>query len=80
MIEVLRETILITGFVFVMMLVIEYVNVLTSGAWLSGLAGTAGGSTRSPERSGSSRAASGTSPSSPCTRIGSSASGRSSAR
>ncbi len=38
MIGVLRETILITGFVFVMMLVIEYVNVLTSGAWLSGLA------------------------------------------
>jgi hypothetical protein len=38
MIEVLRETIVITGFVFVMMLVIEYVNVLTSGAWLSGLA------------------------------------------
>lgn len=33
MIEVLRETIVITGFVFVMMLVIEYVNVLTSGAW-----------------------------------------------
>jgi uncharacterized membrane protein len=38
MIEVLRETILITGFVFVMMLVIEYVNVVTSGSWLSGLA------------------------------------------
>lgn len=33
MIEVIRETIVITGFVFVMMLVIEYVNVLTSGAW-----------------------------------------------
>jgi len=38
MIEVLRETIVITGFVFVMMLVIEYVNVLTSGAWRSVLA------------------------------------------
>ena len=38
MIEVLRETILITGFVFVMMLVIEYVNVLTSGAWQTRLA------------------------------------------
>jgi hypothetical protein len=33
MIEVIRETIVITGFVFVMMLVIEYVNVVTSGAW-----------------------------------------------
>jgi hypothetical protein len=33
MIDVLRETVVITGFVFVMMLVIEYVNVLTSGAW-----------------------------------------------
>jgi len=38
MIEVLRETVVITGFVFVMMLVIEYVNVLTSGAWQSVLA------------------------------------------
>jgi hypothetical protein len=38
MIEVLRETILITGFVFVMMLVIEYVNVITSGAWQTRLA------------------------------------------
>ena len=38
MVEVLRETIVITGFVFVMMLVIEYVNVLTSGAWRSILA------------------------------------------
>jgi hypothetical protein len=38
MIEVLRETIVITGFVFVMMLVIEYVNVVTSGAWQSVLA------------------------------------------
>jgi hypothetical protein len=37
-IEVIRETIVITGFVFVMMLVIEYVNVLTSGAWQSVLA------------------------------------------
>ena len=38
MIEVIRETIVITGFVFVMMLVIEYVNVLTSGAWQGVLA------------------------------------------
>jgi hypothetical protein len=38
MIEVLRQTVMVTGFVFVMMLVIEYVNVLTSGAWRHGLA------------------------------------------
>jgi len=38
MIEVLRETVVITGFVFVMMLVIEYVNVITSGAWQGVLA------------------------------------------
>lgn len=38
MIDVIRETVVITGFVFVMMLVIEYVNVLTSGAWQSVLA------------------------------------------
>lgn len=38
MIEVIRQTIMVTGFVFVMMLVIEYVNVLTSGAWGAGLA------------------------------------------
>lgn len=38
MIEVLRETLLITGFVFVMMLLIEYMNVLTSGAWQTKLA------------------------------------------
>ena len=33
MIDVFRETFMITTFVFVMMLVIEYVNVLTSGEW-----------------------------------------------
>jgi hypothetical protein len=38
MIDVIRETVVITGFVFVMMLVIEYVNVLTRGAWQSVLA------------------------------------------
>jgi hypothetical protein len=38
MIEVIRQTIMVTGFVFVMMLVIEYVNVLTSGTWGHGLA------------------------------------------
>ncbi len=37
MMEVVRQTIMVTGFVFVMMLVIEYVNVLTSGAWGHGL-------------------------------------------
>ncbi len=33
MTDVLRNSVMITGFVFVMMLVIEYVNVLTSGRW-----------------------------------------------
>lgn len=32
-IKVFNHTLMITGFVFVMMLVIEYVNILTSGAW-----------------------------------------------
>ncbi|MDD3642991.1 MAG: putative manganese transporter, partial [Candidatus Krumholzibacteria bacterium] len=36
--EILRNAVMITGFVFVMMLVIEYVNVLTSGRWGTGLA------------------------------------------
>lgn len=40
MIDVLRNTMMITGFVFVMMLVIEYVNVLTSGAWQRKIAGS----------------------------------------
>lgn len=31
--DLFNQTLMITGFVFVMMLVIEYVNVLTSGAW-----------------------------------------------
>jgi len=35
MIEVLRQSFMITGFVFVMMLVIEYLNVITSGVWRS---------------------------------------------
>ena len=30
---VVRHALMITSFVFVMMLVIEYVNVLTQGAW-----------------------------------------------
>ena len=33
MIDILRNSVMITGFVFVMMLVIEYVNVVTSGNW-----------------------------------------------
>ncbi len=37
--HVFAHTLSITGFVFVMMLVIEYVNVLTSGLWQKGLAG-----------------------------------------
>jgi len=37
-IDVLKHALMITGFVFVMMLVIEYVNVLTSGVWEEGLA------------------------------------------
>jgi hypothetical protein len=35
MLDVLRHTVMITGFVFVMMLVIEYLNVLTRGVWQS---------------------------------------------
>ncbi|MBU8920534.1 MAG: arsenic efflux protein [Bacteroidales bacterium] len=38
MIDVLRNTFMITGFVFVMMLVIEFLNVLTSGSWQHRLA------------------------------------------
>lgn len=38
MLDVTRHALMITGFVFVMMLVIEYLNVLTSGAWRNRLA------------------------------------------
>lgn len=38
MLEVFNHTLMITGFVFVMMLVIEYLNVLTSGIWQRRLA------------------------------------------
>jgi hypothetical protein len=31
--NVLKQAIIITGFVFVMMMVIEYINVQTSGVW-----------------------------------------------
>jgi hypothetical protein len=37
---VLGQALSITGFVFVMMLVIEYLNVLTSGLWAKGLIGS----------------------------------------
>lgn len=40
MLDVLRNTLMITGFVFVMMLVIEFLNVLTSGVWQRRLAGS----------------------------------------
>ncbi len=33
LLEVFNQALMITGFVFVMMLVIEYINVLTSGVW-----------------------------------------------
>ena len=33
MIDILRHALLITGFVFVMMLVVEYINILTAGVW-----------------------------------------------
>ncbi|MCB0260108.1 MAG: arsenic efflux protein [Calditrichaeota bacterium] len=39
MLEVFNHTLMITGFVFVMMLLIEYLNVLTSGIWQQWLAG-----------------------------------------
>ena len=38
-IGIAKHALLITAFVFVMMLVIEYLNVLTSGAWQRRLAG-----------------------------------------
>ncbi len=38
--ESLNHAIMITGFVFVMMLVIEYLNVLTQGTWQRGLRGS----------------------------------------
>jgi len=38
--HVLKQAIMITGFVFVMMLVIEYVNVQTNGIWKNSIAGS----------------------------------------
>ena len=43
MIDILRNSVMITGFVFVMMLVIEYINVVTSGSWGKRLARSRGG-------------------------------------
>jgi len=37
-IEVLKHALMITGFVFVMMLIIEYINVQTKGIWHNNLA------------------------------------------
>jgi hypothetical protein len=37
--NILMHSLMITGFVFVMMLVIEYLNVLTQGVWQNGLRG-----------------------------------------
>ena len=41
--NVLRQAFLITGFVFVMMLVIEYINVQTRGLWHQGQKETVAG-------------------------------------
>jgi len=38
--DLVYDTLFITGFVGIMMLVIEYVNVLTQGSWQNGLAGS----------------------------------------
>ena len=35
--DIVKHALMITGFVFVMMLVTEYVNVLTRGSWQQGL-------------------------------------------
>jgi len=39
-VELIYQSLLITAFVGIMMLVIEYINVLTQGSWQSGLAGS----------------------------------------
>jgi len=39
--EVIRHTLMIAGFVFVMMVVVEYLNVLTRGAWQKAICGSA---------------------------------------
>ena len=40
MAEVVRETLAIAGFVFVMMVVVEYLNVVTRGAWQKSICAT----------------------------------------
>ena len=47
MLKVAKHAFMITGFVSVMMLVIEYLNVLTRGSWQQGLAKYKLGATRS---------------------------------
>jgi len=39
--EVIRHTLVIAGFVFVMMVVVEYLNVVTRGAWQKAICGSA---------------------------------------
>ncbi len=39
LLDILEKTLMITGFVGLMMLVIEYINVVTRGAWQKGLSG-----------------------------------------
>ena len=39
LLSILKQAVLITGFVFVMMLVIEYINVQTNGIWQDKLSG-----------------------------------------
>ena len=41
LIEVIKHTLVIAGFVFVMMVVVEYLNVLTRGAWQKTICGSA---------------------------------------
>jgi hypothetical protein len=39
-VDIVYESLFITGFIAVMMLIVEYINVLTRGSWRSGLAGS----------------------------------------
>lgn len=40
LVNLISEALLITGFVGIMMLIVEYINVLTRGSWQTGLAGS----------------------------------------
>ncbi len=40
LVEVVRETLMIAGFVFAMMVVVEYLNVVTRGAWQKSICAT----------------------------------------